>query len=64
MLCVAFCLIAACLLIAAAPALALDLPTRKAGLWEIKMEFQGRSNLPMQTMKQCTDARQRQIDDL
>ena len=48
-------LIAACLLIAA-PALALDLPTRKAGLWEIKMEFQGRSNLPVQTMKQCTDA--------
>jgi hypothetical protein len=48
-------LIAACLLIAA-PALALDLPTRKAGLWEIKMEFQGHSNLPMQTMKQCTDA--------
>jgi hypothetical protein len=39
----------------AAPAFALDLPTRKAGLWEIKMEFQGRS-LPVQTMKQCTDA--------
>ncbi|MGH6684398.1 MAG: DUF3617 domain-containing protein [Pseudolabrys sp.] len=48
-------LIAACLL-TAAPALALDLPTRKAGLWEIKMEFQGHSKLPMQTMKQCTDA--------
>jgi hypothetical protein len=40
----------------AAPASALDLPTRKAGLWEIKMEFQGRSNLPVQVMKQCTDA--------
>ena len=40
----------------AAPAFALDLPTRKAGLWEIKMEFQGHSRLPMQTMKQCTDA--------
>ena len=39
----------------AAPAFALDLPTRKAGLWEIKIEFQGHSRLPMQTMKQCTD---------
>ncbi len=46
----------AALLASTAPALALDLPTRKAGLWEIKMEFQGHSNLPMQTMKQCTDA--------
>jgi uncharacterized protein DUF3617 len=46
----------AAILLSAAPALALDLPTRKAGLWEIKMEFQGRSSLPMQTMKQCTDA--------
>ena len=27
------------------PALALDLPTRKAGLWELKMVFEGR-NLP------------------
>ncbi len=44
------------LLLFAAPASALDLPTRKAGLWEIKMEFQGRSKLPGQTMKQCTDA--------
>ena len=43
-------------LTAATPALALDLPTRKAGLWEIKMEFQGHSRLPMQTMRQCTDA--------
>jgi hypothetical protein len=47
--------IAICLLFAV-PAFALDLPTRKAGLWEIHMEFQGRSNLPFQTMKQCTDA--------
>ncbi len=45
----------AAVLLLAAPALALDLPTRKAGLWEIKMEFQGRS-MPVQTMKQCTDA--------
>ena len=49
------CLIAG-LLVAAAPAWALDLPTRKAGLWEMTMEFQGHSKLPMQTMKQCTDA--------
>jgi hypothetical protein len=46
----------ACLLIFTAPAFALDLPTRKAGLWEIHMEFQGHSKLPIQTMKQCTDA--------
>ena len=36
-------------------ALALDLPTRKAGLWELKMTFEGR-DLPAQVMKQCTDA--------
>jgi len=42
-------------LIAAAPAGALDLPTRKAGLWEVKMMFEGR-NLPPQTMQQCIDA--------
>jgi Protein of unknown function (DUF3617) len=43
------------LLLSASQALALDLPTRKAGLWELKMEFQGR-NLPAQLMQQCTDA--------
>lgn len=42
-------------LLAAAPALALDLPPRKAGLWELKMEFDGR-DLPAQVMKQCVDA--------
>ena len=43
-------------LIFAVPAFATaELPTRKAGLWEIKMDFKGR-NLPAQTMKQCTDA--------
>ena len=42
-------------ILAAAPALALDLPTRKAGLWELKMIFEGR-NLPPTTMKHCTDA--------
>jgi len=45
----------AALLVSASPAFALDLPTRKAGLWELKMEFQGR-NLPAQLMQQCTDA--------
>jgi Protein of unknown function (DUF3617) len=49
--------IAACLLTAAPalmPALALDLPTRKTGLWELKMIFEGR-NLPPTVMKQCVD---------
>ena len=45
--------IATCLL-TAAPALALDLPTRKTGLWELKMIFEGR-NLPPTVMKQCVD---------
>ena len=47
--------IAAGVLLFAAQAAALDLPTRKAGLWEIKMMFEGR-NLPAQTMQQCIDA--------
>jgi hypothetical protein len=38
----------------AAPAFALDMPTRKTGLWEIKMIFEGR-NLPATVMKQCVD---------
>jgi hypothetical protein len=42
-------------LLTAAPAFALDMPTRKAGLWEIKMVFEGR-NLPAQVMRQCVDA--------
>jgi hypothetical protein len=42
-------------ILSAAPALALDLPARKAGLWELKMIFEGR-NLPAQVMKHCTDA--------
>jgi len=37
------------------PANALDLPTRKAGLWELTMDFHN-TRLPHQTMKQCTDA--------
>lgn len=43
------------LLAGAMSATALDLPTRKAGLWELKMTFDSR-NLPPQLMKQCTDA--------
>jgi len=42
-------------LAAATGASALDLPTRKAGLWELTMTFEGRS-LPPQVMKQCVDA--------
>jgi Protein of unknown function (DUF3617) len=42
-------------LLASVPASALDLPARKAGLWEIKMTFEGR-NLPSQVMQQCIDA--------
>jgi uncharacterized protein DUF3617 len=36
------------------PARADDLPTRKAGLWEIKMVNSG-SQLPTMTMQHCTD---------
>jgi hypothetical protein len=43
------------ILFCAAPALALDMPARKAGLWEMKMEFNGR-RLPAQVMRQCIDA--------
>ena len=42
-------------LAAATPSSALDLPTRKAGLWEINMSFEGR-NLPTQAIQQCVDA--------
>jgi Protein of unknown function (DUF3617) len=41
-------------LVFAAPAFAMDLPARKAGLWELKMEFDSR-NLPARVMKQCID---------
>ena len=46
-------LVALCV-VAASPALALDLPARKVGLWEIKMNFDSR--MPLQTMQQCIDA--------
>jgi Protein of unknown function (DUF3617) len=47
--------VAAFALLFAVPASALDMPMRKAGLWELKMDFEGR-NLPGQVIKQCTDA--------
>jgi Protein of unknown function (DUF3617) len=37
------------------PALAAELPSRKPGLWELKMNFENR-NAPSQTMRQCIDA--------
>src|SRR5215208_1153912 len=40
--------------LSAAPALALDMPARKAGLWEMKMAFEG-GGMPPQMMKQCID---------
>jgi hypothetical protein len=47
----------ACLLLSALPAFAasaLEMPTRKAGLWEIKMVRTG-GPLPEMTMQHCTD---------
>ena len=43
------------LAILATPALAIDMPQRKAGLWELTMNFDG-GRLPVQTMKHCIDA--------
>ena len=54
--------IAAGVLLFAAQAAALDLPTRKAGLWEINMMFASRI-LPAQTMKQCIVCGERQGDE-
>jgi hypothetical protein len=45
---------AAALLLCVAPALAVEMPTRKAGLWEMKMVRTG-SPLPEMTMQHCTD---------
>jgi hypothetical protein len=49
--------VAAVMLLAtsAAPALALDMPARKAGLWQLTMNFEG-GRIPQQSMKQCVDA--------
>ncbi|MEW6642550.1 MAG: DUF3617 family protein [Pseudomonadota bacterium] len=48
--------LAVAMMSAAVPALAHgeELPTRKAGLWELKMEMAG-GMLPAMTMQQCTD---------
>jgi len=37
------------------PASADEMPTRKPGLWELKMAFKG-ARMPVQSMQQCTDA--------
>ena len=42
-------------LLCAFPAAAADIPTRKAGLWELKMLFENR-NIPAQSVQHCTDA--------
>jgi hypothetical protein len=47
-------ILAVALLLCAAPALAVELPTRKAGLWELKMLRTG-SPAPEMTMQHCTD---------
>lgn len=39
----------------ALPAVALDLPARKAGLWELKMTHEN-AQVPPQVMQQCIDA--------
>jgi hypothetical protein len=44
--------LAAC---ASSSAIAQEIPTRRAGLWEVTMTHDGR-NMPPQTMQQCTDA--------
>jgi hypothetical protein len=43
-------------LLCATASSAAELPTRKAGLWDVKMVFEGR-NLPARTMQQCVDAK-------
>src|SRR4051794_34725013 len=39
----------------AGPALAIDMPSRKPGLWQLTMNFEG-GKVPTQTMKHCIDA--------
>jgi hypothetical protein len=46
----------AIILFAAAPAFGQELPTRKAGLWEIKIGGAGPAGAGGSTMQQCTDA--------
>jgi hypothetical protein len=47
-------LIAVACVLCATPALALDMPARRAGLWELKMSFDN-GGMPGQTMRQCID---------
>jgi hypothetical protein len=47
-------LIAIVCVLCATPALALDMPARRAGLWELKMSFDN-GGVPGQTMRQCID---------
>jgi Protein of unknown function (DUF3617) len=48
--------LAGCLLCAlSVRALALDMPARKAGQWELKMSFDNGA-IPVQTLRQCIDA--------
>ncbi len=42
-------------LLGAVPALAAEMPSRKAGLWEVTMSFENR-NVPGQSIQQCIDA--------
>src|SRR5687767_2105571 len=42
-------------LLVSTTALAQEMPARKAGLWDMKMTFDG-AGMPPQTMKQCIDA--------
>jgi len=46
---------AALSLVVAGPALALDLPARKPGLWEVNITFVG-SRIPPHTVRECIDA--------
>ena len=50
-----YCHLVGVALLCAWPAIAAEMPTRKAGLWELKMMFEG-GNAPVQSMQQCTDA--------
>ena len=43
------------ILAGALPAVAAELPTRKAGLWEVKMSFENRNGAG-QAIAQCIDA--------
>jgi len=49
-------LVLAFAVITASPALALDLPARKAGLWDITMSVESAGSVPAQGMQQCIDA--------